>query len=155
MINAKIGNLSPVFSLKNQNNETINLKDFRDKNQVIVYFYPRAMTPGCTTQAQGLRDFAKVYADKNTIILGISPDLPEKLKKFEIKEKLNFDLLSDPEHEIADKYGAWGKKKFMGKEYHGILRYTYIIGIDGRLKHIIDNVKTKTHHKDVCPFLED
>jgi peroxiredoxin Q/BCP len=88
-------------------------------------------------------------------VLGVSPDEPKRLVKFIEKEKLNFDLLSDPDHGIADKYGAWGPKKFMGKEYDGILRSTFIIGMDGKLKHVMDKVKTKSHHDDVLNWIKE
>lgn len=149
----KIGQLAPALSLLNQDGEKISLKDFRDQSQVILYFYPKALTPGCTVQAQMLRDQEKKWKKLNTIVLGVSPDLPGKLKKFAEKESLNFHLLSDPDHEIALKYGVWGKKKFMGRVYDGVFRTTFIIDKAGKIKHILEDVKTKTHHEDVCPFL--
>lgn len=151
----KINNMAPSFNLLNQNEEKVSLKDFKGDKNVVLYFYPKAMTPGCTTQACGIRDTKKELKKLDVVVLGVSPDLPARLQKFIDKEELNFDLLSDPEHEIADKYGAWGPKKFMGKEYEGILRSTFIIGKDGRLKHIIDKVKTKTHHDDVIGFIKE
>jgi len=151
----KIGNLAPNFKLKNQDGELVELKSFRGKKNVIVYFYPKAMTPGCTNQACGLRDYKRKLSSKKTIALGISPDSVERLKKFEGKEKLNFDLLSDLDHKIADKYYSWGLKKFMGREYDGILRQTFIINKEGRLAFILDKIKTKSHHDDVLKLLED
>lgn len=151
----KISNMAPSFSLLNQNEEKVSLKDFKGDKNVVLYFYPKAMTPGCTTQACGIRDTKKEFKKLDTVVLGVSPDAPAKLQKFIDKEGLNFDLLSDPDHKIADKYGAWGPKKFMGKEYDGILRTTFIIGKDGRLKHVIDKVKTKTHHDDVINFIKE
>jgi peroxiredoxin Q/BCP len=148
----KVGAKAPLFSLLNQDGEKIDLKKIKDKT-IVLYFYPKAMTPGCTTQACGIRDSKKELAKANTIVFGISPDEPAKLKKFIEKEKLNFDLLSDPDHAIADMYGVWGLKKFMGKEYMGIRRTTFIIGSDGKLKHIMDDVKTKTHHDDVLSLV--
>lgn len=151
----KVGNLAPVFKLKDQNGKEVSLKDFRGKKNVVVYFYPKAMTPGCTFQAHGIRDYKKEFAKLKTVVLGISPDSPERLKKFEDRDELNFTLLSDEDHKIADKYGAWGRKKFMGKEYDGILRQTYIIDKDGRLKDILTKFKTKTHHEDVIEYLKE
>lgn len=150
----KIGAAAPAFTLLNQNEEKIKLSDLKGKT-VVVYFYPKAMTPGCTTQACGIRDHKKDWAKLNTVVLGISPDEPKKLLKFQEKEGLNFDLLSDPDHAIADKYGVWGRKKFMGREYDGIHRITFIIGADGKIKHIMDDVKTKTHHTDVMAVIKD
>ena len=137
MASVKIGNLAPAFSLKNQNGESVNLKDFKGSKNVVLYFYPRAKTPGCTVQACGIRDTKKAFDKLDTVVLGVSPDSVAKLKKFEENPKkeespLNFTLLSDEDHSIADKYGAWGPKKFMGKEFDGILRSTFIIGKDGR-----------------------
>lgn len=149
----KIGNLAPVFSLPNQDGQIISLKDFRDRKIVVLYFYPAAMTPGCTTQACGLRDSAKQLAKLDTVVLGVSKDLPAKLLRFRERDQLNFDLLSDPDHAVCDKYGAWGPKKFMGRTFDGILRTTFIIGKDGRLLHVMDKVKTRTHHDDVLEIL--
>lgn len=153
MPHPKIGNIAPNFILKNQDGKDINLKDFRDKKNIILYFYPRASTPGCTIQACGLRDNKKFFDKRHFITLGVSPDPISRLGGFISKQNLNFDLLSDEDHSIADKYGVWGPKKFMGKEFDGIIRTTFIIGIDGRLKHIMDNFKTKTHHEDVYNWI--
>lgn len=150
-----VGKAAPAFSLVNQDGEKVSLKDFKGEKNVVLYFYPKAMTPGCTVQACGIRDTKKKFASADTVVLGVSPDEPKKLVKFIEKEKLNFDLLSDPEHKTADKYGAWGPKKFMGKEYDGILRTTFIIGKDGKLKHVMDKVKTKSHHDDVLSWIKE
>jgi peroxiredoxin Q/BCP len=149
----KIGNLAPAFSLVNQDGKAVSLKDFKGK-RVVLYFYPRAMTSGCTVQACGLRDSAKVLAKLNTVAFGVSPDQPKSLLKFRERDQLNFDLLSDPDHAIAEKYGVWALKKFMGRESMGILRTTFIIGVDGKLRHIIKKVTTKTHHDDVIALLQ-
>ena len=150
-----IGNMAPAFSLPNQRDEKITLKDFRGKKNVVVYFYPRANTPGCTLQACGIRDYKKAFEKLDTVVLGISPDTVKKLQGFEEKQSLNFDLLADEGHKIADKYGIWGLKKFMGKENMGIIRTTFIVGKDGRLKTIMNKFKTKTHHEDVLAWLND
>lgn len=150
----KIGAKAPNFTLLNQNGKTISLKEHSGKN-VVVYFYPKAMTPGCTTQACGIRDTKKDWTKLNTVVLGISPDEPVRLLKFQEKEGLNFDLLSDPDHSVAEQYGAWGPKKFMGREFLGIQRITFIIGPDGKIKHIMDTVKTKTHHDDVIAYIKE
>ena len=150
----KIGNLAPAFSLCNQAGEKVSLKDFKGKKTVVVYFYPKASTPGCTVQACGIRDSKKALAKLDTVVLGISPDPVKRLQNFIDKQSLNFDLLSDEGHVIADKYGCWGPKIFMGREFDGILRNSFIIGKDGRLKHIFDKVKTKSHHDDVINWLE-
>ena len=151
----KVGNLAPAFTLLDQDGSKVSLKDFRGEKNVVLYFYPKAMTPGCTTQACGLRDSKKALTKADTVVFGVSPDPVPRLGKFIEKEGLNFSLLSDEDHAIADKYGAWGLKKFMGREFMGILRTTFIIGKDGRLKHVMDKVKTKTHHDDVLALLAE
>ncbi|WP_396589275.1 thioredoxin-dependent thiol peroxidase [Bermanella sp. R86510] len=148
-----IGKVAPAFTTLNEKGEKVALKDFRGK-KVVLYFYPKAMTPGCTSQACGLRDTKKELEKHNTIALGISPDAPARLMKFIERDNLNFSLLSDEDHKIAEKYGVWGLKKFMGKEYDGIHRTTFIIDEDGKLINIMDKFKTKTHHEDVLAYLE-
>ncbi|MCB1615825.1 MAG: thioredoxin-dependent thiol peroxidase [Pseudomonadales bacterium] len=157
----KVGNMAPAFKLKNQSGQDVALKDFKGKKNVVVYFYPRAMTPGCTVQACGIRDSEADFARLDTVVLAISPDPVSKLQKFADKEQLAFHLLSD-EPKIkgeapvtAKKYGVWALKKFMGRESMGILRTTFIIGKDGKLKHIMDKVKTKTHHDDTLQWIRD
>ena len=151
----EIGSKAPNFSLFNQDSELVSLNSFCGQNSVLLYFYPKAMTPGCTTQACGIRDSIDQFERNGAKVLAVSPDTPDKLKKFVDKEALNFILLSDSDHAVAESYGAWGLKKFMGKEYMGILRYTYLIDINGRIKHIMKNVKTKTHHKDSLQLILD
>ena len=151
----EIGSKAPNLSLLNQDSELVSLDSFRGQNSVLLYFYPKAMTPGCTTQACGIRDSIDQFERNGAKVLAVSPDTPDKLKKFVDKEALNFILLSDSDHAVAESYGAWGLKKFMGKEYMGILRYTYLIDINGRIKHIMKNVKTKTHHKDSLQLILD
>ena len=150
----KIGSAAPAFSARDQNGNKVSLKDFKGKNHIVLYFYPKAMTPGCTVQACGLRDSKKELAELGAVALGLSPAPAWRLKKFENKEDLNFRLLSDEDHEIADKYGIWGLKKFMGREFMGIIRTTFVIDNKGKLIHIMDKVRTKTHHDDVVKILK-
>jgi len=150
----KIGNVAPQFSLQDQDGKTVSLKQFKGTHTVVVYFYPKAMTPGCTVQACGLRDAAPLLKKRDVVALGVSPDPVTRLAKFRDRDGLNFTLLSDEDHAIADKYGAWGPKKFMGREFDGILRTTFIIGKDGRLKAVMDKVKTKSHHDDVLAIID-
>lgn len=154
MSSVKIGNMAPAFSLTDHAGNTVNLKDFKGKSSVVLYFYPKAMTPGCTVQACGLRDSSKQLAKLGAVALGISPDPVARLQKFRERDRLNFPLLSDADHAVADKYGVWGLKKFMGREYMGIQRTTFIIDKSGRLAHIMDRVNTKTHHDDVIAILQ-
>ena len=150
----KIGNLAPKFALQDHEGNVVSLADFKGKSAVVIYFYPKAMTPGCTVQAQGLRDTAKALKKLNTVVLGISPDPIKKLAKFVERDALNFQLLSDEDHAVADSYGAWGPKKFMGREFDGILRTTFIVGKDGKLKAVMDKFKTKDHHTALIAELE-
>lgn len=151
----KIGNLAPAFNLQNQLGHDVALKNFKGKKNVVLYFYPKASTPGCTAQACGIRDTREAFEALDTVVLGVSPDSPVKLQKFVDKYALNFDLLADEDHAIAEKYGVWGLKKFMGREFMGILRTSFIIDKEGRLKHIIDKVNTKSHDQDVLAILRN
>lgn len=149
-----LGRLAPAFSLLNQDGKKISLKDFLGRKNVILYFYPRAMTPGCTVQACGIRDSIEDFKALNTVVLGVSPDAVSRLVKFRQRDKLNFDLLSDEDNAVTTKYGAWGLKKFMGREFMGVMRSSFIIGKDGKLKYIMDRVNTKTHHDDVLSIVK-
>lgn len=151
----KVGNMAPAFTLNNQAGEKISLKDYKNKYNVVLYFYPKALTPGCTLQACGIRDSKKELDKRKVIVLGVSPDPVARLPKFIEKHELNFTLLSDEDHAIADKYGCWGMKKFMGKEFMGLIRTTFIIGKDGRLLKVMDKFKTKTHHDDLLAELDE
>ena len=150
----KIGNLATALKLCDQRGEVVNLKDFRGQSNVVLYFYPKALTPGCTNQACGIRDSRKAFAKANTVVLAVSPDPVKKLAKFVEKHDLNFTLLSDEDLTVTEKYGCWGLKKFMGREFMGVLRTSFIIGKDGRLKHVMDKVKTKSHHADVLALID-
>jgi peroxiredoxin Q/BCP len=155
MSHPKIGNKAPAFTLTNQLGEKVALKDFAGTKNVVLYFYPKASTPGCTVQACGIRDTQKELASRDTVVLGVSPDPEAKLQKFIDKQNLNFDLLSDEDHATADKYGVWALKKFMGKEYMGIVRTTFIINKEGKLAHIMDKFKTSNHHDVLLECLDE
>ena len=150
----KVGNMAPAFTLLNQDGEKVSLKDYKGKSGVVLYFYPRANTPGCTLQANGLKDIKKELDKRGYAALGVSFDPVPKVKKFHEKFELNFPLLSDEDHAIIDKYGCWQLKKFMGRENMGTVRTTFIVGIDGRLLKIMDKFKTKTHHEDALAYIE-
>jgi peroxiredoxin Q/BCP len=149
----QIGDMAPDFILKDQNGKSVSLQDYRGMN-IVLYFYPKAMTPGCTVQACSLRDAEKELKDLEIVVLGVSPDAVNKLKKFEEKDKLNFRLLSDEDHGVADAYGSWGPKKFMGREYDGILRQSFLIDKKGKIAHVMHKVETKNHHDQVIEFFK-
>lgn len=151
----KVGNVAPAFSLQNQNSEMISLKEFNGKKNIILYFYPKASTPGCTVQACGIRDSRDDFAKLDALVLGVSPDAPSKLKKFVDKNNLNFDLLADEDHAVAEAYGVWALKKFMGKEYMGILRTSFLIDKEGCIRHIMEKVNTKTHDQEMLAILRN
>jgi peroxiredoxin Q/BCP len=148
----KVGDKAPLFTLQNQSDDPVSLADNAGK-KVLVYFYPKAMTPGCTIQAQGLRDIKSDLDKHNVVIFGISPDPVKRLPKFIEKESLNFTLLSDQEHLVANAFGVWGLKKFMGKEYDGIHRLSFLIDENGVISHVFDKFKTKEHHQVVLDSL--
>ncbi|MFA7827058.1 thioredoxin-dependent thiol peroxidase [Aeromonas dhakensis] len=147
------GSLAPDFSLSDQDDNQVRLADLRGK-KVLVYFYPKAMTPGCTTQACGLRDVNAELTALNVVVLGISPDSAKRLKKFEERDNLNFRLLADEDHAVADAFGVWGPKKFMGKEYDGIHRLSFLIDEEGKIAHRFDKFKTSDHHQMVLDLLK-
>ena len=149
------GDKAPLFTLEDQNGEAVSLEALLQQHQVLVYFYPKALTPGCTVQAEQLRDHKEQLAKLNTVAVGISPDPVKKLKNFETKKELNFQLLSDEDHKVADDFGVWGLKKFMGKEYDGIHRLSFLIGQDGTVKHVFNKFKTKEHHQVVLDYLSE
>ena len=155
MTHPKIGNMAPAFTLQDQDGNKVSLKDFKGKKNVVIYFYPKALTPGCITQACGIRDSKKELAKLDTVVLGVSPDPVKKLKNFIEKKELNFTLLSDEDHAITEKYGCWALKKFMGREFMGVVRTTFIVGKDGRLMQLMDKFKTKTHHDDLLAYLSE
>ncbi|ALP43482.1 thioredoxin-dependent thiol peroxidase [Aeromonas schubertii] len=146
------GAQAPDFTLPNQNGELVSLSDLRGK-RVLIYFYPKAMTPGCTTQACGLRDVQGELAAHNLVVLGISTDSPARLKKFELRDGLNFTLLADEDHAVADAFGVWGPKKFMGKEYDGLHRISFLLDEQGQIAHVFNKFKTSDHHQVVLTHL--
>jgi len=150
----KVGETAPQFTLPDQDGEEVSFTDFKNQ-RVLIYFYPKAMTPGCTIQACNLRDHLDDFKKYNVAIIGISTDKTEKLSRFTEKELLNFTLLSDQHHEIAKKFGIWGEKEFMGKTYDGIHRISFLIGKDGQIEHVFDDFKTSNHHEIVLNYLKD
>ena len=144
---------APLFTLPNQDNAEISLKDFRG-SYVILYFYPKDKTPGCTMQACDFKNHSQVWKNLNAIILGISPDSIKLHQSFIQKESLDFTLLSDKEKTAIKLYGAWGKKKLYGKEYEGVIRSTFIIDPKGKIVAIWRNVKVKGHIQEIQKKLE-
>ncbi len=147
------GTPAPAFSLLNQDGETVSLADFQGK-KVLFYFYPKAMTPGCTTQAKGLRDIQAELEALNVVVLGVSIDPVKRLGKFIERDELNFTLLSDEDHQCAEQFGVWGEKKFMGKVYDGLHRISFLIDENGVIEHVFNKFKTKDHHEVVLNYLK-
>ena len=145
---------APDFTLLNENGEPVSLSDFRGK-KVILYFYPKDMTPGCTTEACDFRDHHESFADLNAVILGVSGDSAERHKKFIEKYDLPFTLLVDENHEVCKKYGVWVLKKNFGKEYMGIERSTFLIDENGIIMKEWRKVRVKDHIKEVLQYLRD
>jgi len=138
------GDKAPEFELRNQDDEPVRLSDYPGKH-VVLYFYPRADTPGCTTQACGIRDHRADYEAADAVVLGVSPDTPADLAKFAEKYGLPFTLLADPEHQLAETYGVWVEKKNYGKTYFGNERTTFLIGPDGTVEKVFRKVKPAEH----------
>ena len=134
------GDEAPPFELSDQHGEPVSLASLAGR-KVLVYFYPRADTPGCTTQACGLRDIAGEVGD--TVIVGISPDAPAALARFDAKHGLGFTLLSDPDHVVAEAYGAWGEKRMYGKAYEGVVRSAFLVDEGGRLAQVWPKISPK------------
>ncbi|RCU50337.1 MULTISPECIES: thioredoxin-dependent thiol peroxidase [Corallincola] len=149
----EVGKTAPDFTLPDQNGDMVSLSQFKGKSKVLVYFYPKAMTPGCTVQACGLRDSKAELEARNTVVLGISPDAPKRLAKFTERDELNFTLLGDEDHAVAEAFGVWGLKKFMGKEYDGIHRISFLIDENGTVAQVFNKFKTKEHHDVVLAAL--
>jgi peroxiredoxin Q/BCP len=148
------GDLAPDFTLPDQNGEPLTLAKLKGET-VVLYFYPRADTPGCTTQACGVRDRGADYAEAGARVIGISPDEVEAIAKFAGKYDLGFTLLADADHAVAEAYGAWGEKSMYGKKYMGVLRSTFIVGPDGRIARAFPKVQPKKHDNVVLAALAE
>lgn len=154
MMTLEIGNAAPTFTLPNQDGENVSLEDFRGKH-VVLYFYPKDMTPGCTTEACDFRDNHESFAELNAVIIGVSPDPVESHQKFINKHELPFLLLADESHEVAEAYDVWKLKKNFGKEYMGIERSTFIIDKEGNLQKEYRKVKVDGHVEDALTFIRE
>ena len=146
------GEPAPDFTAATDTGERVSLSDFRGK-PVVLYFYPKDDTPGCTAQACGIRDAYGDFERAGAVVLGISPDSEAKHVKFKEKYGLPFTLLADPEHEVSELYGTWGEKKYMGKTYLGVSRTTFLVAPDGTVVKIMEGVKPDTHADDVLAAL--
>ena len=149
----QVGDKAPNFTLKSDKDEDVSLSDFLGKSDVVLYFYPKDNTSGCTKEACSFRDNIQPIQAKNAVVLGVSPDSVKSHQNFINKQNLNFTLLSDPDHKVAKAYGAWGEKSMYGKKYMGIIRSTFIIGKDGIIKHVFEKVKTAIHAEEVLQVL--
>jgi len=146
------GQKAPDFTLPDQDGKDVSLGDFAGRT-VVLYFYPKADTPGCTTQACGVRDHLPAYEQADAVVLGVSPDPVKAVKKFHDKQALNFTLLADADHAVCEAYGVWGEKSMYGRTYMGAQRATFIIGPDGVVRHVIPKVSPKTHDDQVLKVL--
>jgi peroxiredoxin Q/BCP len=149
----EVGKPAPGFDALDDKGEPIKLSDYRGK-EVVLYFYPRADTPGCTKEACAFRDDYSAYEEAGVVILGVSPDTVKKQAKFKEKWDLPFPLIADEDHSIADAYGVWGPKKFMGREYEGIHRTTFIIDKDGKVKKVFENVRPAEHSQEILAEMQ-
>jgi peroxiredoxin Q/BCP len=147
------GASAPDFELPDQDGRAVKLSDYRGQN-VVVYFYPKADTPGCTTQACGVRDRQSDYSDRGAVVFGVSPDPVAKVKKFHEKQALSFSLLADEDHEVAEAYGVWAEKSMYGRAYFGNERTTFVIDPDGRVASVLRKVKPAEHDELVLKALE-
>jgi peroxiredoxin Q/BCP len=146
------GDPAPEFTLTSDTGARVSLADLRGR-PVVLYFYPKDDTPGCTTQACGLRDRYADLERAGAVVLGVSPDSVEQHVKFKEKYGLPFTLLADPEHEVAERYGVWGEKRYRGRTYLGVSRTTFVIGIDGTVTRVMPEVKPESHADDVLAAL--
>ena len=146
------GVYAPDFSLLDETGVSRKLSDYLGK-PVVLYFYPKDDTPGCTTEACKFRDDYSAYQEAGVVILGVSPDSPKSHAKFKAKYQLPFTLLADEDHKVCEMYGVWGRKKFMGREYDGVLRTTFLIGEDGVIKKVFEDVKPADHSAEVLAAL--
>ena len=150
----EVGQPAPDFSLPSTDDTDVKLSSFKGKQAVVLYFYPRDDTPGCTTEACSFRDLRSLFNQHGAEILGVSPDTLKSHKKFQQKYHLSFPLLADSDHAVAEKYGVWQQKKFMGREYMGIARTTFVIGKDGSIQAVFPNVKVEGHADKVLEALQ-
>ena len=146
------GDPAPDFTLTSDSGEAVSLSGLRGK-QVVLYFYPKDDTPGCTTQACGIRDVYGEFQKEGAVVLGVSPDDEKSHVKFKEKYELPFTLLADTDHAVSEEYGVWGEKKYMGRTYMGVDRSTFVIDADGNVKRVMHKVKPDSHADEVLETL--
>jgi len=151
-VNLAVGERAPAFNLPDRNGDKVRLSSFKGK-PVLVYFYPKADTPGCTTQACGLRDVASQIGD--AVVVGISPDAPAKLAKFDDKYELGFTLLSDPEHATIEAYGAWGERSMYGRKFMGVVRSAVLVDAKGKVSHVWPKISPKDTPVELLAALDE
>ncbi len=151
----QVGQPAPDFKLASTDDKDVSLADFKGKQSVVLYFYPRDDTPGCTAEACSFRDLRSMFNEHGAEILGVSADTVKSHKKFQQKFHLTFPLLADTDHAVADQYGVWQQKKFMGREYMGIARTTFVVDRHGTIKAVFPNVKVEGHADRVLEALKD
>jgi len=149
-----VGSLAPDFTLPDDQGRQVRLSDLRGR-RVLIYFYPKDMTSGCTRQAQGLRDHYQEFVDRDVVVLGISPDPVERHVKFKMKENLPFTLLADVDHTVAQQYGVWQEKNMYGRKYMGIVRSSFIVDEEGKISHVFFRVQPKKHVEQVLKALDE
>jgi Peroxiredoxin len=152
-MSVQMNNAAPDFSLADETGTFHKLSDYRGK-PVVLYFYPKDDTPGCTTEACGFRDQYSEYTNAGIVVIGVSPDTAKSHAKFKIKFSLPFILLADEDHKVCELYGVWGRKKFMGREYDGVFRTTFLIGLDGKILKVFEGVKPDGHSAEVLSALK-
>lgn len=150
----KVGEKAPGFSLPASGGQTVKLADFKGKSPVVLFFYPKDMTSGCTKEACGFRDKHAALKRAGVVVLGISPDPVKQHEKFVAKHELSYPLLADEDHAVAEAYGVWREKTLYGRDYMGIVRTTFVIDKQGRIAHVFENVKAEGHADEVLAWIK-
>ncbi|WP_428938434.1 thioredoxin-dependent thiol peroxidase [Fontivita pretiosa] len=149
----QVGQAAPKFRLASSTGQPIALNDLLGQKMVVIYFYPRADTPGCTTEACGFRDAISEYEKAGVAVVGISPDSVQDVTRFAEKYRLNFPLLADPEHKVAEQYGVWRQKNMYGRTYWGVARTTFVVDRNGKIVQVFQNVKPAGHEQEVLDWI--
>ncbi len=150
-----VGDIAPDFTLPANTGETVSLQNYLGKKRIVLYFYPKDNTSGCTKEACSFRDHMDNIKAKDTVVFGVSADSLKSHDNFTLKYDLNFPLLSDENHQVAEAYGAWGEKNMYGKKYFGMIRKTFVIGKDGKLEHVFHKVSAEGHGEEILNLLKE